>query len=651
MRFRFAGFNLTVTNGPLTGNRALTFPDKSGTVALVSDIQSGSQSGSLSGTKAQVDEVFWQGNCAPGTSGGEVTLTTSGGTSGYVAIAESARPGIFQIATGTTATGRNFIGSTSTAIHAAGDGRLIYSIDAKLTQLSIAAQRFQVVHGFVNSLSAASTNGAYFLYDEGGISGGGVTANPNWQAVVCNNGSRTFWDTGVLANTNWINFRVEIDPTGSEVSFYINNTIVVSTSGPTVPVGVARPFFWGSQIFKSVGTTACNLQIDWIYFRREYQSSRPVPGLISTSIPVYLPGSVQELIASSTILANSPIVQISSTADLLLNAFMPISSGLEGQNLRLWNSGNFAITLPTAGSSLQSSLQIPPKGFADFVYLSGLWRSQREKKFSPVFTPVIPLDAETIFANTIQTGAITLELTSGDRRPGTRTTYYITANGSAFGFLSAQSTLFRELADSQGWDARTGVVNRIEIEWDGAIAWYRINQQRSVMPSLISVSMSFPTRSAGISQSGNTYSSTVATAWAAQMTSAQTIPAGKSGRITAIVDSFCLIGLNDSSAAQAYPNYEYQAWVESNGTVSTNTSGGSSANDGVTGANQNIWLRITRATNGTVTVERSTNGTTWSTVRVFGGTNTGALYVSVDISGAFDSVARQFDFVSFEIEP
>jgi hypothetical protein len=227
---------------------------------------------------------------------------------------------------------------------------------------------------------------------------------------------------------------------------------------------------------------------------------------------------------------------------------------------------------------------------------------------------------------------------------GTRSTYRLIANGID---VPAIPTTFLERSDSVGLDNRNLLLNIYEFEYDGNNWWYRVTQAKGALPAMISATLTFPNRTAGIVQSGQIYSSSIAGAWTAQMVSAQTIPANKAGRITVLVDDNMLIGLNDVATVQSYPNFEYKTWVGS-GLVFTDTIPASLASAGAVG-NLNVYLRLTRSSNGVVTVESSPNNSTWTLQRTFGNINQGALYLAADLSA--DTATRQLEIIAFEIEP
>lgn len=342
----------------------------SGTIALVSDLPANINTGSSGDV-----EIFWDALSIPGTSGGDVTILSSGGTTTNVVPDADNRQGVIQFGTGTVATNRIFTGSVATTISVS-SGRLIYSTDIRIPTLSTSTERFQFLAGFFGTQTAITqANGVYFLYDEGGASTGS-TASANWQLVTTSNSIRTYQVTSIpiVANT-WYNLTLDINASGTSVLFYINGTLV-GTITTNIPNTIARAVSFGNFINKTVGTTARTYQVDWIYFRRSFITNRQLPGLLgSGNFTVYQPSSVQSLTATSTISPNAETVQISSASNITLTSSIQIANGVNAQRVRIYNSGSFNIGFSEGNNLfLDGTLILAPGRFADFQYIGGLWR-------------------------------------------------------------------------------------------------------------------------------------------------------------------------------------------------------------------------------------------------------------------------------------
>jgi hypothetical protein len=105
----------------------------------------------------------------------------------------------------------------------------------------------------------SSGEGVYFTYTHGENSG-------NWTLNTSDGaGSNTTADSGVAADTNFVNLKVVMNENGTSSEFFINGTsrgtittTLPGTSEPTMP-------FYG--IIKSAGTTQRLLNLDALYLQ------------------------------------------------------------------------------------------------------------------------------------------------------------------------------------------------------------------------------------------------------------------------------------------------------------------------------------------------------------------------------------------------
>lgn len=274
----------------------------------------------------------------------------------------------------------------------------------------------------------------------------------------------------------------------------------------------------------------------------------------------------------------------------------------------------------------------------------------RVSEFPAAFTSVVPLQGDTSFPTQTVTGAISFSLSGATKSACARTIYRLIANGVNIPTFTG----FTESSESIGYYNSNGILNIITFEWDGVTAWYRISQAKFAMPTTSTVAISFPSRSASAVINGSNpaiYQSTDAegTNFQSLMVSAQTIPAGKYGRITVGAHPLVLLGLNNSGALETYANFEYSVWGSGTNVFTIGTAGGSVVNSGITiSSTAERFYRLTRFSNGTVTAETSPDGTTWTLITTFGTTNTATLYVAAAISG--NQANRFMRIVSFELE-
>lgn len=206
------------------------------------------------------------GSLAATNSGTGAAVTQQGSdTQNIVGVARSS--------TGTTATGRSAI-STSTNIIRLGGGVWFFEKYVNITTLSTITERFQNAIGFIDTLTAANqVDGVYFLYDEGGVSTGSA-ASPNWQIVTASNSTRTFTTTATaVAAATWVRLTIIINAAGTSVTFYINGTSV-GTHATTIPTASGRAVGIGALLIKSIGTTARTVDYDYAVALADYTTPK-----------------------------------------------------------------------------------------------------------------------------------------------------------------------------------------------------------------------------------------------------------------------------------------------------------------------------------------------------------------------------------------
>lgn len=263
----------------LTADRTFTLPDITGTIALTSDIPYTSEFTRLKEAPRKYWQFFSDMEQILSTTGSDkaLRLFNSGTGAGTTELATTGndRIGIARHATGTTATGRTAMRLSSSAIRFSG-GTYFFETMVRVPTLSTSAERFQFIVGFADTETAANqVDGAYFLYDEGGVSTGS-TAAAYWQTVTVSNSSRTFntslTQTTVTAN-QWYRLGIEVNATGTSVAFYINGSLV-ATHTATIPTASGRETSVMSLLIKSVGTTSRTVDVDYINAVAELTTAR-----------------------------------------------------------------------------------------------------------------------------------------------------------------------------------------------------------------------------------------------------------------------------------------------------------------------------------------------------------------------------------------
>jgi len=185
----------------------------------------------------------------------------SGAANSATAItSEAGHPGVVQGQTGTTATGAAAMASTNQANILLGNN-WYWRVETmiRIPTLSDGTNRFGFEFGFLDGYpTAAPTDGVYAFYRDDTNSG-------KWRLITNSNGTSTNSDdTGTaVAAATW--YRLEVIVYGGEAWMKVNGT-ETSSARPTtnIPTGAGRGTGFGTEIFKSVGTTSRNLDVDYI---------------------------------------------------------------------------------------------------------------------------------------------------------------------------------------------------------------------------------------------------------------------------------------------------------------------------------------------------------------------------------------------------
>lgn len=207
--------------------------------------------------------------------GSDIISTNSTGSTNNVVTDNNVRVGLVRSTTGASATGRTSPSSASNALRFGG-GVWTYEVELNVTTLSTVAQRYQLVVGFFDVQTAVNqVDGAYFLYDEGGVSTSSV-ASANWQTACVANSVRTgsiFQTSNAVAAATWVNLKIIVNSAASQVDFYINGVLVRSET-QNIPSGAGRELGFGWLLIKSIGTTASTVDFDYLFVECDFETSR-----------------------------------------------------------------------------------------------------------------------------------------------------------------------------------------------------------------------------------------------------------------------------------------------------------------------------------------------------------------------------------------
>lgn len=234
---------------------------------------SGGGSGSLIIESAPIYSDF---TFAPTTTTPEIAIATAGPGAGVTLIAPTAtnRQGVIRLSAGTTATGRIHVGCISGLPIVLGNGAVTHNAAINIQALSTATGRYQLLIGLFDTFTAVNqVNGAYLLYDEGGVTTGS-TASANWQKVTAANSVRTFSPSAPATPvaTGWLNIRTEVNAAGTLVEYFVEG-VSVGTISTNIPTGIARTMGFGIYLQKSVGTTAQTIHADWLYLKQNFSTA------------------------------------------------------------------------------------------------------------------------------------------------------------------------------------------------------------------------------------------------------------------------------------------------------------------------------------------------------------------------------------------
>jgi hypothetical protein len=153
-----------------------------------------------------------------------------------------------------------------------GGGTWMYESYIEVDILSDATDRFRFISGFGNvANSGAETNGAFFTYDEGGVSNGTI-ASPNWQCVTTVGAVRTLTTTSVAVTTTWTKLRIIVNADATEVKFYIDGTLV-ATHTTNIPVLPNRLKVL-QKLVKNLGTGNRFVFCDYIFYENNLTTLR-----------------------------------------------------------------------------------------------------------------------------------------------------------------------------------------------------------------------------------------------------------------------------------------------------------------------------------------------------------------------------------------
>lgn len=218
------------------------------------------------------------------------TCSTASGTISTVGAA--GRPGIWQLSTSASATGRMTCQTQAQDVDF-NSGSWTHESTTCIDTLSSGTDGFSAIWGFFDTAALDQVDGCYFLYDERNAATGGQNAG-NTHALECvcaANSVRTVFLINGAGNSNesfalgsavmaactlpnTAVHRLKVLMTGTtRAEFFFDGTKVCDIN-TNIPSGITRATGAGFQILKNVGTTARTIEMDQTRLAVDLTSAR-----------------------------------------------------------------------------------------------------------------------------------------------------------------------------------------------------------------------------------------------------------------------------------------------------------------------------------------------------------------------------------------
>lgn len=243
--------NVGSAGAPVTFNGALGTPS-SGTLTNATGLPVAGLHANVLRKVDRFDEFM---DFVNGVTGGSVSSSVSGTSAANSAnsIVVSGRPGVNQSTTGTDTTGRAGYLSSS-GMHVFANGVHSYETDIRIPILSTVGEEFILRIGFIDTVSADSTDGAYLIYDR--------LTSVNWIMGTAQGGTRTATASALeVAAAAWLRLKVVVNAAGTSVEYFVDG-VSIGTVATNIP-GAGQNIGFGAFIIKSAGTTARTMETDW----------------------------------------------------------------------------------------------------------------------------------------------------------------------------------------------------------------------------------------------------------------------------------------------------------------------------------------------------------------------------------------------------
>jgi hypothetical protein len=229
-------------------SRKWKLPKKNGEIALISSVKAELFNHFIANISVFISSVAGTG--ASTSFNTNPNLDTGG------------HPGIIALSTGSTASGRVYIGTSITGSNTLpfqlGYGTCKIETVIKLNSLSTSTETYTFRFGFMNTFGVEPTNGVYVRYTHS-------INNGSWQFVSRVNNIEQILNTSIAANTDWKKFSIDITSDASESKLFIDDIFIGTLSNLSGIAQSGRQVGGGFFILKSLGTASVTCLSDYLY--------------------------------------------------------------------------------------------------------------------------------------------------------------------------------------------------------------------------------------------------------------------------------------------------------------------------------------------------------------------------------------------------
>jgi hypothetical protein len=195
------------------------------------------------------------------TNESAITFDSSSGSIAQ-GTATTARPGVATLSIAGSSSARVSLTGNSTFDNLFLGNSAVWTANAAFSvpTLSNGTVRFTLRFGFIDSVTAESTDGCFFRYSDNVNSG-------KWQGVCRDNTTESVCDTGVTVGAgNWDDIKVGVNSAGTLATFVVNDTSSC-TINSNIPTAAGRLTTYGVYVQKNISTTTRTVDIDYMDIR------------------------------------------------------------------------------------------------------------------------------------------------------------------------------------------------------------------------------------------------------------------------------------------------------------------------------------------------------------------------------------------------